>query len=215
MAADPVPWNDDPPSSFALIAHNVALVAKDIAVQASTRVAPGIALAADWHRAIYRGVPPPVPYYAGEVRDSDPNFPELIGYDVTVGGLPGVAHTDVPAALVTFEAAVQSLCGTFDPIIPPSITPSTPAALAGVIRFAAFAHGEWVRIHPFANGNGRTARCWANFIALRYGLPAFVMIKPRPVDLLYGQAARASMLRNHGPTEALFAALLAAATPGP
>lgn len=122
---------------------------------------------------------------------------------------------NLPVELVTFENAVQRLCRTFDAAIPAGTTPTTAAALAGVLRFAAFAHGEWVRIHPFANGNGRTARCWANFIALRYGLPAIATIKPRPADLLYGQAARASMLGNHGPTEALFAAFLSAALGGP
>ena len=54
-------------------------------------------------------------------------------------------------------------------------------------------HGEWVRIHPFANGNARTARVWAAWIALRYGLPVFVTVKPRPNDAAYAQAAFASM----------------------
>lgn len=89
----PIPWNDDPPASLALIAQDVAVVATTIAAQASTRVQPTIALAFDWHRAIYQGVPLPVPYYAGEIRDSDAGFPELFGYDVLVGGLPGVDHT--------------------------------------------------------------------------------------------------------------------------
>lgn len=211
----PIAWDADPPSDFPLIARNAAAVARTIRGQAAARVAPTLTLAADWHRSIYRGVALPVPYYAGEIRDSDPSFPELIGYDVVVGGFPGVSHIDVPAALATFEAAVQTLCGRFDAQIPAGTKPPASADLAAVIRFAAFAHGEWVRIHPFANGNGRVARCWANLVALRYGLPAIAAIKPRPAALIYGQAARASMLGNHGPTEAFFAALLNAAIPGP
>lgn len=211
----PIAWDADPPSAYPLIAQNTAAVAQTVKGQAAARVAPTLALAADWHRSIYRGVPLPVPYYTGEIRDTDPLFPELIAYDVVVGGLPGVRHTDVPAALATFEAAMHTLCGRIEVHIAVGAKPSSPAALAAVVRFAAFAHGEWVRIHPFANGNGRIARCWANFVALRYGLPAIVAIKPRPAALLYGQAARASMLGNHGPTGALFAALLNAALPGP
>jgi Fic family protein len=49
-----------------------------------------------------------------------------------------------------------------------------------------------VRIHPFANGNGRTARLWANFIAMRYGLEAFVRVRPRP-DGGYANAAAEAM----------------------
>jgi fido (protein-threonine AMPylation protein) len=56
-----------------------------------------------------------------------------------------------------------------------------------VIDLCAWAHAEWVRIHPFANGNGRTARLWANFVAMRYGLPPFVRLRPRPDDG-YGEA---------------------------
>jgi Fic family protein len=52
--------------------------------------------------------------------------------------------------------------------------------LHGVLTFCSLLHGNWVRIHPFANGNGRTARLWANWAALRYGLPPFVTIRPRP-----------------------------------
>jgi Fic/DOC family len=73
------------------------------------------------------------------------------------------------------------------------------AELMAVLRLMALVHGEWVRIHPFANGNGRTARVWANWTALRYGLPAFVRLKPRPAHLLYAGAAAASMRGDHDP----------------
>jgi len=209
----PIAWNADSPADYPLIAQNSAAVAQTILGQARARVVPSVDLAFDWHRSIYRGVALPVPYYAGEIRDSDPAFPELIGYDVQVGGLDGVNHADVPAALSAFESGIGTACARVDQATPVGSVPPSPAALAAVIRLAAFAHGEWVRIHPFANGNGRTARCWANFVTLRYGLPAIATIQPRPASLLYGQAARASMLGNHGPTQAMFAALLNAAVP--
>ena len=46
-------------------------------------------MAQDWHRRIYRNIRAPVPYYAGEIRNSDPDFPELFGYEVAVGSSPG------------------------------------------------------------------------------------------------------------------------------
>jgi hypothetical protein len=51
-----------------------------------------------------------------------------------------------------------------------------------VVILCAWAHGEWVRIHPFPNGNGRTSRILVNSIAQRYGLPAFMRVRPRPGD---------------------------------
>ena len=47
--------------------------------------------------------------------------------------------------------------------------------------------------HPsFANGNGRTARLLANTIVLRYGLPPFIRLRPRP-NHGYNDAAEISM----------------------
>lgn len=204
----PIPWDGDPPQSFRLIASNARVVSSLMDRQAIARVQPSLGLAFDWHRRIYDQVPLPVPYYSGEVRDSDPRFPELIGYDVEVAGVPGVIHTDVLAALLAFEQGIVTAATTLDAVVAAGAPPTSAVSLAAVVRFAAYAHGEWVRIHPFANGNGRTARCWANFIALRYGLPAFVTIKPRPAGLLYSQAARASMSGDHRPTEGLFGAML-------
>ena len=39
------------------------------------------------------------------------------------------------------------------------------------IRFAARAHGDFVGIHPFTDGNGRTARMLVNFLLMRDGWP--------------------------------------------
>lgn len=39
------------------------------------------------------------------------------------------------------------------------------------VRFAAQAHFKLVDIHPFVDGNGRTARLLMNFILMKYGYP--------------------------------------------
>jgi Fic family protein len=83
-----------------------------------------------------------------------------------------------------------------------------PQVLHGVLTYCAILHGEWVRIHPFANGNGRTARLWANWAALRYGLPPFVTIKPRPSDPAYAAAAFASMGGDHSTMVAVMRQML-------
>jgi len=45
------------------------------------------------------------------------------------------------------------------------------------IELAAYAHHELVRIHPFVDGNGRTARLLMNLILMRDGYPPAVIIK--------------------------------------
>lgn len=102
-----IPWNEDDPRDAAVIVHNLTYVLKDIAQQASHRRPPTVAMAQEWHRRIYDGVRLPVRYYAGEVRDSDPRFPELFGYEVRVGRQRGSESSRVPQLLASFEAAME------------------------------------------------------------------------------------------------------------
>lgn len=167
-------------------------------------------MAQQWHREYYAGVRLPVPYYAGEFRDTDQSFPQLMGYEVGVGSSPGVASALVPSELDRFLVGVEAAIGNLDAAIPAGAPYGTLSApqLEAILRLAAIVHGEWVRIHPFANGNGRTARVWANWVASRYGLPAFVTLKPRPAGTAYGGAALDSMRGDHLPMFAFFNQLL-------
>jgi len=79
--------------------------------------------------------------------------------------------------------------------------------LAAIIDLRAWAHAKWIRIHPFANGNGRTARLWANWLALRYSLPPFIRLRPRP-DKGYGDASGKAMQGDWQPTASVFHQLL-------
>jgi len=154
-------------------------------------------MALEWHRRIYDGVALPVDYYAGHIRDSDPAYAELFGYEVAVGARPGVPSAEVPDALAHFEDTARSTVATVDGLVAPGEPPRDFDALRAVLNLCAGLHGEWIRIHPFANGNGRTARLWANWAAVRYGLPAFVRARPRPEGIGYAMAAYASMARDH------------------
>jgi len=203
----PTAWNEDPPGSEAKILENATALLTDIAAQAARRLPPTVAMARDWHRRLYRGVDLPVAYYAGEPRDSDPKRPQLIGYEVAVGTARGTPSELVPTALAGFESNAQRAVLDLDAAISPGASPASGRELHGVVSLCAVLHGEWARIHPFANGNGRTARLWANWAALRYGLPPFVTIKPRPGDP-YGLAAMASMSGSHTATVAAFDQML-------
>ena len=153
-------------------------------------------MAREWHRQIYRGVRLPIPYFAGEIRDSDPELPELFGYEVAVGPYLGVASRLVPEQIAEFESTMRQAVDVLDAAIPGGNRPSD-AQVRSVVSLCANAHGEWIRIHPFANGNGRTARLWVNWCALRYGLPPFIRLKPRPEGNLYSVAAMSSMRGDH------------------
>lgn len=203
----PVPWNDDPPGHERQILQNLVGLLREIARMAGRRDTPTVAMAQDWHRRAYHGVPLPVDYYAGEVRDSDARHPELYGYEVAVGLFPGSPSATVPEELARFEGSAQSAVASLDRVIAVGSAPGTAQELNALLVLCANLHGEWVRIHPFANGNGRTGRVWANWAALRYGLPPFVTTKPRPGNP-YGAAAMASMRGDNGPAAAALGQML-------
>jgi hypothetical protein len=206
----PTPWEEEP-GSAAWIEANIWHLLEEFVELADRRDPPSVAEAQRWHRRLYRGVARPFPYYAGEVRDSDPRFPDLIGYEVEAGSKLGVPAAMVPAAPAQFEVGARRASVRLDADIPAGapLRDLMPRQLHGVLTFCAFLHGEWVRIQPFANGNGRTARLWANWAALRYGLPPFVTIKPCPGQP-YGAAAMASMYGDHQVTVAVFHQMLRA-----
>ena len=201
-------WDDDGPLDLPRIVANVKSLWSTIEMSATSRPTPVVAIALDWHRAIYAGVAVPDPDYVANIRDSDPALPCLIDYEVVVGTTPAAPARDVPASLDAFLRAATTATSTLDGAISPGVIPIDPAVVSAVIRLCAFGHGEWIRIHPFANGNGRTARIWANWFAVRYGLPPFVRLKPRPDDVLFSGAAHLSMRGDHRATEAMFAAML-------
>ena len=125
---------------------------------------------------------------------------------VRVGANYGVASADVAEELARFETKLQSLVTELDALLPVGHEPDADE-LAAIIDVCAWAHAEWVRIHPFANGNGRTARLWANSLALRYGLPPFVSLLPRP-NVGYAEAGAKAMRGDWEYTAAVFRRLL-------
>lgn len=70
------------------------------------------------------------------------------------------------------------MTSTLDTAVPAGRIPTALGVVAAIVRLCACAHGEWIRIHPFANGNGRTG------------------------------AGEMSIRRDHRPTEAMFVSLL-------
>jgi len=214
-------WDDDHPLDAGRLRSNARALVARLRADASQRDLPDLGLVPGWHRQLYAGCRVPMPGYVGHLR-GDTSVPELTDYQVGTGprradGFPekmGVwaAHVagEVDGLLLRLCAAVTRL----DAAIPVGQRPTTVDDLEVVVTLAAQLHGEWVRIHPFANGNGRTARTWVAWLMLRYQVPTFLTLKPRPSDVAYARAGRASMGRppdfagDHGETESVFSHLL-------
>ncbi|MFH1500031.1 MAG: Fic family protein [Verrucomicrobiota bacterium] len=193
-------WDADSPR----LRKNLIKVLTGIRDQACARHMPGLADARRWHREMMAGLTPPDPAMVGRFRGVDP----LSDIEILVGSYPGVAAAQVTAETSRFADTLAQILTHLDGHVPPD-SALTPDQLSAVIEACAWAHAEWVRIHPFANGNGRIARLWANAIAMRYNLPPFIRLRPRP-NFGYETASGQAMLGNHQPTALAFRRMLVA-----
>jgi Fic family protein len=177
---------------------NLHRVLSSIRQDSLQRVPLTVEAARKWQSDIMHRLTPPEPRYVGRFRGES----GLEGCEVSIGEYRGVPSDRVADELKTFEAKLQRAMKALDGLIK-SAQDMSADELAAVINLCAWVHSEWVRIHPFANGNGRTARLWANAIAMRYDLPPFLRLRPRPGDE-YGAASAAAMVGRWQPTSQLF-----------
>jgi len=191
-------WDEDSPQ----LRHNLAQVLKGILSAAEKREKPTLETARAWHTVLMRGLNVPNPRAVGAFRGE----PGLENIQARVGSNYGVNSVGVAAELKRFEAKLQELVAELDARAPLGRELDADH-LAAIVDLCAWAHAVWVRIHPFANGNGRIARLWANYLAVRYGLPPFVRLRPRP-NAGYEKAAVQAMHRNWKPTAIVFRRLL-------
>jgi Fic/DOC family protein len=191
-------WDKSSPQLTANLRVAIAKVRQD----ALRRANPELALAKNWHELTMQGLSAPSLAYIKGFRGEA----GLADYEIHIMGYFGVRARAVAAALKTFERELQARIAKLDRAIA-SKTPLTGLQLGEIIDLCAWGHSEWVRIHPFANGNGRSARMWANFIAMRYGLPPFVRLRPRP-NHGYEAAGGKAMQGEWKPTVKSFKAML-------
>jgi fido (protein-threonine AMPylation protein) len=152
---------------------------------------------AKWHKECFSGlsyVSAADECLLGAFRGSDP--PRLRDMVVGVGGVRGSPPRDVQRQLDKFFSELQKRVGALARRIDIDRDKS-PMQLREIAQIAGWAHGEWVCIHPFANGSGRTARLIANWVLVRFRLLPVVGIRPRPQHRSYAQAAAASMRGDH------------------
>ncbi|MEO1658429.1 MAG: Fic family protein [Pseudomonadota bacterium] len=182
---------------------NLRAIAADIQATAVRRKPISREMARSWHRRIMDGLDVPDPAYIGRYRGEQ----GLKTCQVRVGPHAGTPVAGVADAQSQFERVLNEVMAELDTVIPAEGASSEDQVNA-VLDLCGWVHAEWVRIHPFANGNGRTARLWANFVAVRYGLPPFVRLRPRPAERLYAEASAAAMQGDWTPSAQMMRALL-------
>jgi Fic family protein len=191
-------WDKDSPR----LRQNLGQVLKEIVLRAERREVPTLEAARHWQSRMMEGLNVPDRRYVGAFRGE----PGLERMQVRVGANYGVDSVEVSEELDRFETKLQALVAELDALLPKGQALDADQ-LAAAIDLCAWVHAEWIRIHPFANGNGRTARLWANSLAVRYGLPPFIRLRPRP-NAGYGDAGAQSMQGDWKPTAVVFRRLL-------
>ncbi|MBI2221592.1 MAG: Fic family protein [Acidobacteria bacterium] len=191
-------WDADSPR----LRQNLIEVLRDARDRAVRRDVPTVEDARRWQRDTMAGLTAPDEKHVGRFRGEA----GLETTHVWVGSHEGVAPESVDSELAAFERTLQRVVAALDARYPRGQALDRDG-LAAVIDLCAWTHAEWIRIHPFANGNGRTARIWANALLMRYGLPPVVRLRPRP-DGGYGRAGAAAMEGDWRPTAVVFRRML-------
>jgi len=191
-------WDADGPKLQA----NLDRLLKDVATWADQRDGITASAIKRWHRQTMAGLDVPDPKFVGHFRGE----PGLEGEPVYIGSHEGTKAELVAGEVDAFVKRLQAIADQLDKLLP-SGEALDRDGLEAVIELAAWTHSEWVRIHPFSNGNGRTARILTNAILMRYGLPPVLRLRARPPSP-YGQTGAEGMEGNTKPMEALLRRLL-------
>jgi fido (protein-threonine AMPylation protein) len=123
-----------------------------------------------FHWEMFGGV---FPELAGRFRGPSPNY---IPMDVTFWKYRGAGHRLVPYLCEGMMQRLSDAIRQLDKVLedlPPD------AFMEEALRAAAFAHCKLIEIHPFVNGNGRTARACVNYFAARYGYRLLPFTRPK------------------------------------
>ena len=210
MSRGPKPsdfWDDreTSPADISRGAANRGRVLKELIGHALSARPLDATLVARWHKGCLSGLSYVIDEtLLGAYRGGDHLLLTHMG--VRVGGIEGVSPYDVGEELADFFEQLQRRMYHLAARIALDQDKSQ-AEVREIAAVAGWAHGEWTRIHPFANGNGRTARLIANWVLSRFRLLPVVRIRPRP-DSPYGGAAAASMRGDHRKITAFIVDLL-------
>ena len=185
-------WDEDSPQ----LRQNLNKALDEIVLSAQRRECPTVASARRWQSLVMKSLVAPDARFVGAFRGES----GLEKTQVRVGAQFGVDAAEVAQELLDFETMLHALIRELDAMVAAGQEPDADQ-LAAVLDLCAWVHAGWERIHPFANGSGRTARLWANCIA------TFHSFAPRP-DYGYADAGARAMLGDWKSTAVLFRRML-------
>lgn len=113
------------------------------------------------HGLVFRGV---FPLYAGSIRGTAAH---QHNFEIEFGARRGVTARDVPAVLAELGATSVGLVQQLDA---QRAAQSEHDFVGDLLLAASYVHCRLIEIHPFVDGNGRTARLCINNFLRRYGL---------------------------------------------
>jgi hypothetical protein len=142
-------WDKDSPE----LRQNLLWILEQLPQEAHKREIPTRETARRWQKLFMPGLKADDPKYIGVFRGE----PGLEKTRVQIDGHWGVSPRSVAKELQRFESKLQQMVVQLDNALPPG-KELTSDEFAAVIDLCAWTHAAWIRIHPFANGNGRTAR---------------------------------------------------------
>lgn len=134
---------------------------------------PGALLTLDglvrWHATFGADVPRLEP---GKLRSQ-------LGMRATFGRFQAVPPEAVETELRSVFTELRKMITSIDQHLSEDQTRSTdPASLRHIVFCSVWLHAHLVRIHPFADGNGRMSRLAQTWVLARYGLLAVVFDDP-------------------------------------
>lgn len=185
-------WIDDPDTPA--LQSNLDAVAQGVVLDAFERGAIDAELIKSWHVAMYDGISVPCVEYLGNFRGDSTHW-QLLGAQNWVNGIRGTFPHLVYGEVERLLNRLNEDIALLDEDDSESVERDMK-----VLKIASVAHGEWVRIHPFVNGNGRTARFLVLWVLARFGIPPLLPVRPRPAPP-YGSTANSSMTGEHEPFE--------------
>lgn len=182
---DPAAWQE--PQNDPTVAANVARLDAQIQAGKGSREPFTLGLPRSWHTEIYAGctfIPARHAHYVGNFRGTPGrwlrDYPVEFGADSRGQRFLGAPSDQVAGDLAAFETSLQAALDRLDANMPIAAE-ATSSRLNLLLDEVAKHYAEWLRIHPFPDGNGRTARILANWMCSRYWQPLIFPGRP-PVD---------------------------------